>query len=55
MKPNIIADHLLNPINSFKNIFAKIDTKNGEEKKSALAVANGMYVRAIKNDEKTTK
>ena len=42
IKPNTIADHLLIPINSFKKNLAKIDTKKGQEKKSALAVANGM-------------
>ena len=49
MKPNIIADHLLIPINSFKNILAKIETKKGHEKKSAFAVAKGIYVKDIKN------
>ena len=40
IKPKAIADHLLIPINSFKKNFAKIDTKNGQEKNKALAVAN---------------
>ena len=55
MKPNIIADHLLIPINSFKNILAKIETKKGHEKKSAFAVAKGIYVKDIKNAEKAKK
>ena len=41
-KPNIIADHLLKPINSFKKNFANIETKKGLEKNKALAVANGI-------------
>ena len=40
------------PINSTLNM---IDTKNGEEKKSALAVANGMYVKDIKKAENAIK
>ena len=54
-KPNIIADHLLIPINSFKKNFAKIDTKKGQEKKRALAVAKGIYVKEIKKAEKAKK
>ena len=55
IKPNIIADHLLTPISSFKNNFAKIDTKKGLEKNSAFAVASGMYVKDIKNAENAKK
>ena len=55
MKPKTIADHLLIPINSFKNNLAKIETKKGHEKKSALAVAKGMQVKDIKNAEKAKK
>ena len=55
LNPNKIADHLLIPINYFKNTFANIDTKNGEEKKSALAVANGIYVKEIKKAENAIK
>ena len=40
--PKAIADHLLIPIYSFRKNFAKIDTKKGQEKKSALAVAKGI-------------
>ena len=42
INPKTIADHLLIPINSFKKNFAKIDTKKGQEKKSAFAVAKGI-------------
>ena len=55
INPNIIADHLLIPINSFKKNFAKIETKKGLEKNKALAVAKGIYVRDIKNAEKAKK
>ena len=55
INPTIIAIHLLIPINSFKKSFAKIDTKKGDEKKSALAVAKGIYVSEIKNAEKAIK
>ena len=40
IKPKAIANHLLIPMNSFKKNFAKIDTKKGQEKNKALAVAN---------------
>jgi hypothetical protein len=53
--PKAIADHLLIPIYSFKKNLAKIDTKKGQEKKSALAVARGMYVKEIKKAEKAKK
>ena len=53
--PNAIADHLLIPIYSFKKNFAKIDTKKGQEKKSALAVAKGIQVKDIKKAEKAKK
>ena len=55
MNPNIIADHLLIPMNSFKNILAKIETKKGQEKKRAFAVAKGIQVKDIKNAEKAKK
>ena len=55
MKPNTIADHLLIPINSFKKNLAKIDTKKGQEKNRAFAVAKGMYVREIKKAENAKK
>ena len=55
MNPNIIADHLLIPMNSFKNILAKIETKKGQEKKRAFAVAKGIQVKEIKNAEKAKK
>ena len=47
MNPVIIADHLLIPIFSFKKIVAKIDTKNGQQKNNAFAVASVMYVNEI--------
>ena len=50
-----MADHLLIPINSFKKNFANMDTKNGHEKNRAFAVANGIYVKEIKNAEKAKK
>ena len=43
MKPKTIADHLLIPINSFKKNLAKIDTKKGQEKNRAFAVATVSY------------
>ena len=55
MKPNTIADHLLIPMNSFKNTLANIETKKGQEKKRALAVAKGIQVKDIKNAEKAKK
>ena len=55
MNPNTIADHLLMPMNSFKNILAKIETKKGQEKKSAFAVAKGIQVKDIKNAENAKK
>ena len=55
IKPKIIADHLLIPIVSFKNNFANIDTKKGEEKNRAFAVAKGIKVNEIKKAEKAIK
>ncbi len=49
------ADHLLIPIVSFKNNFANIDTKKGEEKNRAFAVAKGIKVSEIKKAEKAIK
>ena len=43
----MIADHLLIPIFSFKKIIAKIETKNGQQKNNAFAVASVMYVNEI--------
>ena len=54
-KPKTIADHLLIPIVSFKNNFANIDTKKGEEKNRAFAVAKGIKVSEIKKAEKAIK
>ena len=45
MKPNTIADHLLIPINSFKKNLAKIDTKKGQEKNKAFAVAKAYRLK----------
>ena len=50
-----MADHLLIPIVSFKNNFANIDTKKGEEKNKAFAVAKGIKVNEIKKAEKAIK
>ena len=50
-----MADHLLIPTNAFKKNFANMDTKNGHEKNRAFAVANGIYVKEIKNAEKAKK
>ena len=38
--PTKIADHLLIPIFSFKKIIAKIETKKGQQKNNAFAVAS---------------
>jgi hypothetical protein len=46
-KPTKIADHILIPTFSFKNIVAKIEIKKGLEKKSALAIARDIYVKEI--------
>ena len=43
----IIADHLLIPISSLRNNFAKIDIKNGQEKNKAFAIAKVMNVKDI--------
>ena len=47
INPVMIADHLLIPIFSFKKIIAKIETKNGQQKNNAFAVARVIYVNEI--------
>ena len=53
MSKNFIPTINISPL--IKNNFANIDTKKGEEKNKAFAVAKGIKVNEIKKAEKAIK